>query len=61
VSYITFFIYYPVRLSVPEDVTPQGVNPPLQLLLPLNLTIVVNRRSHRRRRLRRHCILLTVD
>jgi hypothetical protein len=29
------------------------VNPPLQLLLPLNLTIVVNPRRHRRRRLRR--------
>jgi hypothetical protein len=28
-----------VRLSVHEDVTPRGVNPPLQLLLPLNLTI----------------------
>jgi hypothetical protein len=33
-----------VRLSVHEDVTPRGVNPPLQLFLPLNLTIVVNRR-----------------
>jgi hypothetical protein len=48
-------VIYSVRLSVHEDVTPRGVNPPLQLLLPLNLTIVVNRRRHRRRRLRRHC------
>jgi hypothetical protein len=37
------YITYPVRLSVHEDVTPRGVNPPLQLLLPLNLTIVGNR------------------
>jgi hypothetical protein len=29
----------PFVLSVHEDVTPRGVNPPLQLLLPLNLTI----------------------
>jgi hypothetical protein len=34
------YIIYSVRLSVHEDVTPQGVNPPLQLLLPLNLTVV---------------------
>jgi hypothetical protein len=34
------YIMYSVRLSVHEDVTPQGVNPPLQLLLPLNLTFV---------------------
>jgi hypothetical protein len=27
---------YSVRLSVHEDVTPRGVNPPLQLILPLN-------------------------
>jgi hypothetical protein len=40
------YIIYSVRLSVHEDVTPRGVNPPLQLLLPLNLTIVVNRRRH---------------
>jgi hypothetical protein len=33
VSFIPFF------LSVHEDVTPRGVNPPLQLLLPLNLNI----------------------
>jgi hypothetical protein len=42
-------------LSVHEDVNPRGVNPPLQLLLPLNLTIllplnltIVNRRRHRK-------------
>jgi hypothetical protein len=34
-------IIHSVRLSVHEDVTPRGVNPPLQLLLPLNLTIFV--------------------
>jgi hypothetical protein len=50
-----YCIIYSIRLSVHENVTPRGVNPPLQLLLPLNLTIVVNRRRHRRRRLRRRC------
>jgi hypothetical protein len=35
------YIIYSVRLSVHEDVTPQGVIPPLQLLLPLNLTLFV--------------------
>jgi hypothetical protein len=49
------FIIYSVRLSVHEDVATQGVNPPLQLLLPLNLTIAMNCRRHRRRRLRHHC------
>jgi hypothetical protein len=39
-------IIYSVHLSVHEDVTPRGVNPPLQLLLPLNLTIFVNRRRN---------------
>jgi hypothetical protein len=34
------YINYSVHLSVHEDVTPRGVNPPLQFLLPLNLTIV---------------------
>jgi hypothetical protein len=36
---LIYIIIYPVRLSIHEDVTSQGVNPPLQLLLPLNLTI----------------------
>jgi hypothetical protein len=31
------YIIYSVRLSVHEDVTPRGVNPPLQLLLPLEM------------------------
>jgi hypothetical protein len=39
----TTYIIYSVPLSVHEDVTPRGVKPPLQLLLPLNLTLFVYR------------------
>jgi hypothetical protein len=54
---VNFFNYiiYSARLSVHEDVTPRGVNPPLELLLPLKLTLFVYRRRHRRRRLPRRC------